>query len=160
RKSTHGLTCSLTAAYALTQPDGCILDDTTDAAFRALADPSRRQLLDRLNARSGQTLRELCDGLDIARQSVSKHLAVLEAANLVTTRWRGREKLHFLTAAPINAIAERWLSRYDRARAAALADLQHALEQHPMQTTQTMPNTSDVQTTFVYTTYIKTTPDQ
>src|ERR671917_566251 len=105
-----------------------------DEVFKALADPSRRALLDSLNARNGQTLRELCAGLAMARQSVSKHLAVLEAANLVSTRWRGREKLHFLNPVPINAIAERWMTRYDRARASALADLKHALEQHPMAT--------------------------
>jgi DNA-binding transcriptional ArsR family regulator len=87
-----------------------------DAVFKALADPSRRQLLDRLNARSGQSLRELCNGLSMARQSVTKHLAVLEAAGVVTTSRRGREKLHFLNAAPINDIAERWMDRYDRAR--------------------------------------------
>ena len=99
-----------------------------DAVFKALADPSRRQLLDRLNARSGQSLRELCDGLSMARQSVTKHLAVLEAAGVVTTSRRGREKLHFLNAAPINDIAERWMDRYDRARAEALADLKRGLE--------------------------------
>ena len=94
-----------------------------DAVFKALADPSRRQLLDRLNARNGQSLRELCNGLSMARQSVTKHLAVLEAAGVVTTSRRGREKLHFLNAAPINDIAERWMDRYDRARAEAVADL-------------------------------------
>src|SRR4030095_12695666 len=99
-----------------------------DEVFRALADPSRRLLLDSLNARNGQSLRELCAGLDMARQSVSKHLAVLAAADLVTTAWRGREKLHFLNAAPINAIAERWIDRYDRGRAEALDDLTRALE--------------------------------
>lgn len=119
-----------------------------DEVFKALADPNRRRLLDSLNARNGQTLRELCQGLDMARQSVSKHLAVLEAANLVTTRWRGREKLHHLNAVPINAIADRWISRYDRARARALADLKTALEQQPMSEE------------FVYTTYIKTTPER
>ena len=82
-----------------------------DEAFRALADPSRRRLLDSLNERNGQTLRELCSELDMARQSVSKHLAVLEAANLVTTVRRGREKLHYLNAAPINEIAERWITQ-------------------------------------------------
>ncbi|MBB3044049.1 metalloregulator ArsR/SmtB family transcription factor [Nocardioides soli] len=117
-----------------------------DAVFKALADPTRRALLDRLEERSGQTLGELCDGLDMARQSVSKHLAVLEESGVVTTRWRGREKLHFLDAAPINAIAERWLSRYDRRRAEALTDLKTALEAPPMHE-------------FVYTTYIRTTPD-
>ena len=102
-----------------------------DEVFKALADPSRRELLDRLNARNGQTLQELCSGLDMARQSVSKHLAVLEAANLVTTLWRGREKLHYLNAAPINAITERWINQYDRERVLALADLKSALEQQP-----------------------------
>jgi uncharacterized protein YndB with AHSA1/START domain/DNA-binding transcriptional ArsR family regulator len=119
-----------------------------DEVFKALADPNRRRLLDSLNVRNGQTLRELCQGLEMTRQSVSKHLAVLEAANLVTTRWRGREKLHHLNAVPINAIADRWISRYDRARAGALADLKIALEQGPM--------TEE----FVYTTYIRTTPEK
>src|ERR671938_1606108 len=103
-----------------------------DDVFRALADPSRRQLLDSLNACNGQTLRELCAGLEMARQSVSKHLAILEAANLVTTVRRGREKLHYLNAAPINEIAERWITRYDRARVHALADLKRALEETGM----------------------------
>src|SRR6516164_3363403 len=100
--------------------------------FRALADPSRRQLLDRLNARNGQTLRELCEGLDMARQSVSKHLAVLEAAGVVTAVRRGREKLHYLNPAPINDIAERWINRYHQARVDALSDLKRALEDHTM----------------------------
>src|SRR3954464_2914901 len=93
-----------------------------DVVFRALADPSRRRLLDSLNARDGQTLRELCAGLDMARQSVSKHLDVLEAAPLVTTVRRGREKLHYLNAAPINELGERWITRYARHRVEALAD--------------------------------------
>jgi DNA-binding transcriptional ArsR family regulator len=92
-----------------------------DAIFRALADPSRRRLLDRLNERNGQTLRELGAELDMARQSVTKHLAILEAANLITTVRRGREKLHYLDPAPINDIAERWIHRYDRERARRLA---------------------------------------
>jgi len=120
-----------------------------DDVFRALADASRRQLLDSLNARDGQTLRELCAGLEMARQSVSKHLAVLEAANLITTVWRGREKVHYLNAEPINAIADRWIGRYDRARLHALADLKRALEEEPMSSTE-----------FVYTTYIKTSPEK
>jgi DNA-binding transcriptional ArsR family regulator len=85
-----------------------------DEVFKALADPSRRRLLDSLNARNGQTLRELCADMDIARQSVSKHLGVLEAANLVTTLWSGREKIHYLNAAPINEISERWIDHYDQ----------------------------------------------
>jgi uncharacterized protein YndB with AHSA1/START domain/DNA-binding transcriptional ArsR family regulator len=120
-----------------------------DAVFEALADASRRRLLDCLNARNGQSLRELCAGLEMARQSVSKHLAVLEAASLVTTLWRGREKLHYLNAAPINAIAERWIDRYDRERVRALADLKTALEGEPIGNTG-----------FVYTTYINTTPER
>ncbi|MBW8486964.1 metalloregulator ArsR/SmtB family transcription factor [Actinomadura parmotrematis] len=120
-----------------------------DEVFKALADGSRRRLLDRLNERNGQTLRELCAGLDMARQSVSKHLAVLEAANLITTVRRGREKLHYLNAEPVNAIADRWIQRYDRARVHALADLKTALEQTAMADTE-----------FVYTTYIDTTPER
>lgn len=120
-----------------------------DDAFRALADPSRRRLLDSLNQRNGQTLRELCSGLDMARQSVSKHLAVLEAANLVTTVRRGREKLHYLNPAPINEISDRWINRYERARVHALADLKRALEDTGME-----------KPSFVYTTYIKTTPER
>ncbi|GGS36489.1 ArsR/SmtB family transcription factor [Actinokineospora fastidiosa] len=117
-----------------------------DEVFKALSDPSRRALLDSLNSRNGQTLRELCAGLDMARQSVSKHLAVLEAANLITVLRRGREKLHYLNAEPINAIAERWIDQYDRGRVRALADLKTALE-----------STVDE---FVYTTYINTTPEK
>ncbi|WP_020667312.1 ArsR/SmtB family transcription factor [Amycolatopsis nigrescens] len=126
-----------------------------DEVFKALADVSRRRLLDSLNARNGQSLRELCAGLDMARQSVSKHLAVLEAANLVTTVRHGREKLHHLNAEPINAIAERWINQYDRARVHALADLKKALESVPMSNTD---NTAGPE--FVYTTYINTTPKQ
>jgi DNA-binding transcriptional ArsR family regulator/uncharacterized protein YndB with AHSA1/START domain len=120
-----------------------------DDAFKALADPSRRLLLDSLNERNGQTLGELCSHLAMARQSVSKHLAVLEAANLITTVRRGREKLHFLNAAPINEIAERWITRYDQPRVHALADLKTALEANPMD-----------KPSFVYTTFIKTTPQR
>ena len=121
-----------------------------DDVFRALADPGRRRLLDSLNGRSGQTLRELCADMDMARQSVSKHLAVLEAAQLVTTVWRGREKLHYLNPAPINEISERWIDHYDRDRVRALSDLKRALEDHHM----------DTKPSFVYTTYIHTTPER
>jgi DNA-binding transcriptional ArsR family regulator/uncharacterized protein YndB with AHSA1/START domain len=120
-----------------------------DAVFKALADPHRRQLLDRLNAHNGQTLTELCADLDMTRQAVSKHLAVLEDALLVTTVRRGREKLHYLNAAPINEIADRWIHHYDRARVVALADLKRALETTPMDKPE-----------FVYTTYIRTTPER
>jgi DNA-binding transcriptional ArsR family regulator len=120
-----------------------------DEVFKALADPSRRELLDRLNADNGQTLRELCAGLDMARQSVSKHLQVLEDVDLVVTVRQGREKLHYLNAAPINEISDRWINQYDRPRVDALADLKNALED------DTMGRPS-----FVYKTYITTTPEQ
>jgi DNA-binding transcriptional ArsR family regulator/uncharacterized protein YndB with AHSA1/START domain len=138
------------------QPFGCVYLGNQMAAypridevFKALADPNRRLLLDSLNGRNGQTLRELCAGLAMTRQSVSKHLAVLEAANLVTTVKRGREKFHYLNAVPINEIGERWITRYERERVHALADLKRALED----------NTMD-KPSFVYTTYIETTPEQ
>ena len=100
-----------------------------DKVFKALADPSRRLLLDRLRARNGQTLGELGEHLDMSRQAVTKHLAVLEAANLVVTLWRGREKLHYLNPAPIHEIARRWIGEYERTGVAALADLKRALEE-------------------------------
>src|SRR5271156_7241094 len=120
-----------------------------DEVFKALADASRRRLLDSLNARNGQSLRELCAGLEMARQSVSKHLAVLEAAGLITSVRQGREKLHYLNAAPISDIAERWISRYDQVRVEALADLKKALEETGVEAPS-----------FVYTTYIFTTPER
>jgi uncharacterized protein YndB with AHSA1/START domain/DNA-binding transcriptional ArsR family regulator len=119
-----------------------------DDAFKALADPSRRLLLDSLNARNGQSLRDLSSGLNMARQSVSKHLTILEGANLVTTVWHGREKLHYLNAEPINAISERWIRKYDRERIDAIVDLKNALE-----------STSMAETEFVYTTYIEASPE-
>jgi DNA-binding transcriptional ArsR family regulator len=94
-----------------------------DEVFKALSDPTRRRLLARLNKRNGQSLTELCAELDMARQSVSKHLAVLEAATLVATVRRGREKLHYLNAAPINEIAERWINHHEHERVRTLSDL-------------------------------------
>lgn len=99
-----------------------------DAVFRALADASRRRLLDRLRSRNGQTLSELCGGLDMTRQAVSKHLGILEAANLVAAVKRGREKLHYLNPVPIHDIADRWIGKYERGRLHALADLKKTLE--------------------------------
>lgn len=121
-----------------------------DAVFRALADPTRRALLDRLAEQNGQSLKQLCAGLGMARQSVSKHLAVLEAAGVVTTLRQGRELLHYLNAEPINAIADRWMSKYDRGRARALAGLKQALEDG------NMPESSD----FVYVTFIRASPEK
>ena len=99
-----------------------------DAVFRALADQSRRQLLDRLHNENGQTLGELCEGLEMSRQAVTKHLAILEEANLVATRKQGREKLHFINPVPINEIAERWIGKFERGRLKALSDLKKNLE--------------------------------
>lgn len=99
-----------------------------DAVFRALADKSRRQLLDRLHARNGQTLGELCEGLDMSRQAVTKHLNILEDANLVATQRRGREKLHFINPVPIHGIADRWIGKFERGRLEALSDLKKSLE--------------------------------
>ena len=100
-----------------------------DEVFKALADATRRELLDRLRAENGQTLGELCERMAMSRQAVSKHLAILEAANLVATVRRGREKLHYLNPAPIGEIYDRWIGKYERARVAALADLKRALEE-------------------------------
>jgi DNA-binding transcriptional ArsR family regulator len=111
------------------QPYSCILSRMSmDAVFKALADPTRRRLLDRLRARNGQTLRELCERIEITRQAVTKHLAILEAANLVATEKRGREKLHYLNPVPINEIADRWIGKYERPRLRALAELKKNLE--------------------------------
>ena len=99
-----------------------------DQVFRALADDSRRALLDSLCAQSGQTLNELCSGLDMSRQAVSKHIAILEDANLVATVKRGREKLHYLNAVPIAQIANRWIRKFERHRVDALVDLKKRLE--------------------------------
>ncbi|HEV3187455.1 MAG TPA: SRPBCC domain-containing protein [Acidimicrobiales bacterium] len=119
-----------------------------DLVFRALSDPSRRRLLDRLNVENGRTQIELCAGLHMTRQSVTKHLSVLEEANLITTIRRGREKLHYLNPVPIHEFAERWIDRFEEPRLSALSNLKKRLE------TKTMDRPE-----FVYTTYIKTTPE-
>jgi DNA-binding transcriptional ArsR family regulator len=100
-----------------------------DAVFKALADASRRELLDRLRAENGQTLNELCARLAMTRQAVSKHLALLEGANLVATVRRGREKLHYLNPVPIHEIAERWIGKFERSRLQTLSDMKQALEE-------------------------------
>ncbi len=102
------------------------IDD--DVVFRALADPSRRRLLDGLQAQGGQTLGGLTSGLSMTRQAVAKHLDILERANLVSSRRCGREKLHFINPIPINAIAERWISKFDQPHVAALSALKQTLE--------------------------------
>lgn len=102
------------------------MDD--DAVFRALADGSRRLLLDRLHAKNGQTLSELCEGLAMTRQAVAKHLTILQEANLVSSQRQGREKLHYINPVPINEIAERWMGKFDRPRLRALSRLKRILE--------------------------------
>ena len=101
-----------------------------DEVFKALADPSRRKLLDELFKSNGQTLGELCEHLDMTRQAVTKHLVILEAANLVVTVWRGREKLHYLNPVPLHEISERWIGKYERHRLQALSDLKKGLEEN------------------------------
>jgi DNA-binding transcriptional ArsR family regulator len=101
-----------------------------DAVFKALADESRRKLLDRLHKNNGQTLGELCEHLDMTRQAVTKHLLLLEEANLVVVVWRGREKLHYLNPVPLHEISERWIGKYERHRLQALSDLKRGLEEN------------------------------
>lgn len=100
-----------------------------DAVFKALADASRRALLDKLFHHNGQTLGELCRHLDMTRQAVTKHLGLLEAANLIAVVWRGREKLHYLNPVPIHELCERWIGKYERHRLDALSDLKKGLEE-------------------------------
>ena len=100
-----------------------------DYVFKALADPTRRMLLDSLRKKDGQTLSELCVGIKTSRQSVSKHLKILEEVNLVSVVWQGREKLHFLNPIPIREISRRWVSKYTKRRADALLDLKQSLEE-------------------------------
>jgi DNA-binding transcriptional ArsR family regulator len=116
--SNVALTCNLLVTYDLVM----------DMVFRALADASRRALLDRLHAKNGQTLTELCDGLAMTRQAVAKHLGILEAANLVTTLRHGREKLHYLNPVPIHQISERWIKKFERGKLTALSELKRQLE--------------------------------
>lgn len=104
------------------------MPDDLDNVFKALADPGRRLLLDRLHADNGQTLGALCEHLDMSRQAVTKHLKLLEAASLVVTIWQGREKLHYLNPVPIHEIADRWIGKYERGRLRALSELKRKLE--------------------------------
>jgi DNA-binding transcriptional ArsR family regulator len=102
--------------------------DDSDVLFKALADPSRRTLLDLLHANDGRTLSDLCEHLDMTRQGVTQHLRLLESANLVATVRRGREKLHFLNPVPLQEIYERWIAKFDKPRLKALSDLKRRLE--------------------------------
>src|SRR5215475_49400 len=125
-----------------------------DKVFKALADPSRRQLLDRLFQANGQTLGELCEDLDMSRQAVTQHIAVLEAANLVTTKWRGRERLHYLNPVPIHEIEERWISGFEKPRLEAISVIKSLAEEYAV-TTGTTPLP-----TYVYVTYIRASAEQ
>jgi DNA-binding transcriptional ArsR family regulator len=102
--------------------------DDTDLLFKALADPSRRKLLDLLHAHDGRTLGELCEHLDMTRQGATQHLDLLEAANLVATLRRGREKLHFLNPVPLQEIYERWIAKFEKPRLKALSELKQRME--------------------------------
>lgn len=104
-------------------------NDDMDKIFKALADSSRRQLLDELYKKNGQTLGELCGHLEMTRQSVTKHLIILEEANLIVIDWQGRNKIHYLNVAPIGEIYERWIRKYDRNRIAVLGELKKNLEE-------------------------------
>lgn len=99
-----------------------------DKVFKALADPTRRRLLDMLHEDNGQTLSSLCEHMEMARQSVTQHLQLLEDANLVAVVWHGREKLHYLNAVPLNEIHSRWISKFERGRLSALGNLKKRLE--------------------------------
>jgi DNA-binding transcriptional ArsR family regulator len=104
------------------------VDADTDKLFKALADPARRLLLDRLHAENGQTLGRLCEHLDMTRQAVTKHLKLLEEASLVVAVWHGREKRHYLNPVPIHDIAERWIGKFERGRLRVLTELKAQLE--------------------------------
>jgi uncharacterized protein YndB with AHSA1/START domain/DNA-binding transcriptional ArsR family regulator len=131
-----------------------------DKVFKALADDTRRRLLDRLHEDNGQTLGELCARIAMTRQSVTQHLGVLEEANLVSTVRRGREKLHYLNPVPLHEIQERWIDKFDRPRLRALSAIRHsaeeqAMSQHPASDQRPTP-TPD----YVYVTYIKASPEE
>ena len=100
-----------------------------DKVFKALADPTRRRLLDQLHGDNGQTLTELCEHMDMTRQAVTQHLQLLEDANLVAVVWQGREKLHYLNPVPLYEIQERWIGKFERNRLAMLRDLKKTLEE-------------------------------
>jgi uncharacterized protein YndB with AHSA1/START domain/DNA-binding transcriptional ArsR family regulator len=125
------------------------VDDGLDLVFKALADPTRRLLLDRLRERNGQTLGELCQHLDMTRQSATQHLGVLEAANLVATVRRGREKLHYLNPVPLQEIEERWIDKFERPRLRALRAVQRRAE-------EAMTD----KPAFIYVIYIQSTPER
>lgn len=126
--------------------------DDDDKVFKALADPARRRLLDRLRLRNGQTLTELCAAMDMTRQSVTQHLGLLEDANLISTTRRGREKLHHINPVPLHDVYERWVRNFEIGRLSLLHDLKLQLERKNEMT--------EASESFVYVTYIRTTPEK
>jgi uncharacterized protein YndB with AHSA1/START domain/DNA-binding transcriptional ArsR family regulator len=128
--------------------NGAVGDE--DVVFKALADPTRRALLDKLRERNGQTLGELCEGLEMARQSATQHLDVLQAANLISTVRRGREKLHYLNPVPVWTIQERWIERFERPRLRALSAIKRRAEEDSMAR----------RPSYVYVTYIESSPER
>jgi len=131
-----------------------IESNARDPVFKALADPTRRLLLDRLREHNGQTLRELCEQLEMARQSATQHLDILEQANLVIVVRRGRERLHYLNSAPIQELQERWISEFDMPRLQTLSAIRHQAEEYAMIEDRTaIP-------TYVYVTYIRASAEQ
>lgn len=125
------------------------MEPDADKVFKALGDPTRRRILDRLHERNGQTLSELCEHFAMARQSLTQHVGLLEAANLISTVRRGREKLHYLNPVPLHEIQERWIGKFERPRLEALSALKRQAEEHDM----------GDKPTFVYVTYIESTPE-
>jgi len=121
-RAADGVRLPLTCKYLLAY------NSYMDTIFKALADPTRRSLLDRLYMKNGQTLGELCAQLEMSRQAVTQHLALLESAELVTVVWHGREKLHYLNPTPLHEIYERWIRKYEQRRLQALSDLKHRLQ--------------------------------
>ncbi|PJZ78582.1 ArsR/SmtB family transcription factor [Leptospira neocaledonica] len=99
-----------------------------DNVFKALGDPTRRKLLDLLYEKNGQTLGQLCEHLDMTRQSATQHIGILESANLISTVWRGREKLHFINPVPLHEVYERWVRKFEHQRLSLLHDLKKELE--------------------------------
>jgi len=128
------------------------LDSAMARVFKALADPTRRRLLDRIHADNGQTLGALCRDLNITRQGITQHLDLLQAAGLLSTVWRGREKLHYLNPVPLHDIYDRWIAKFEQPDLAALSSLKHQLEQE----TRSMVDKPKL----VYVTYIAATPEQ
>lgn len=160
-------TCVISERWLLMQSYACIMvhmaERSDDRVFKALGDPTRRRLLDRLRASDGQTLGELCSHVDMTRQSATQHLDILVAADLVTVVRRGRERLHFLNPVPIQQIEARWISRFDKPRLHTLESIKTQAEEYAM-TTPATPTTDTTPTTpvpsYVYVTYIHASSEQ